>query len=75
MGGAPKWDTKLNIRDSQWATKRAYDAMMFWFTVFAAPCVALGAYTSLFIGDAKLAPIPEGYEPQEYEYERNPITR
>merc|ERR1719192_572990 len=49
--------------------------MMFWFTVFGAPCVALGVYTSLFIGDAKLAPIPEGYEPQEYEYERNPITR
>ena len=75
MGGGPKWDTQLNIRNSQWATKQAYNWMMFWLTVFGAPWAMVAGYTSLMYGDAKLAPIPEGYEPREDEYERNPITR
>ena len=75
MGGGVKWDHQLNIRDSQWQAKTAFNWGMFWLSVFAAPLLSISAYAALFIGDAKLAPIPEGYEPQEHEYEKKPITR
>merc|ERR1712129_34641 len=35
----------------------------------------MGAYNTIFIGPAILQPTPEGYEPEELEYERYPITR
>merc|ERR1712062_112190 len=67
MGGGPKWDHQLNIRDSQWGARQGFNWGMFWGSVFAVPLLAISAYTALFIGDAKLAPIPEGYEQENYE--------
>ena len=74
MGGV-KWDHQLNIRDATWGAKQGFNWFMFWISAFAAPVIALGGYCALFIGDAKLVPIPEGYEPEEWEYEKKPITR
>lgn len=38
--------------------------------VGAIPWACLIFYCDVFIGPAKLAPIPEGYEPKEWEYYR-----
>lgn len=38
--------------------------------VGAIPLGCISFYCNVFIGPAKLAPIPEGYEPQEWEYYR-----
>ena len=51
------------------------EIMAFYTILVAAPLLAATAYTNIFIGEAKLKPIPEGYEPREEEYERKPITR
>ena len=51
------------------------ELLFFYFTICATPFLALSAYTNMFIGPAKLKPIPEGYEPKPEEYEHHPITR
>ena len=40
-----------------------------------APFAALTLYANVFIGPAKIAPIPDGYEPLDEEYSYHPITR
>jgi len=39
------------------------------------PISALVFYVNVFIGPAKLTPIPEGYTPKHWEYHRHPISR
>lgn len=41
-----------------------------YIMVGAIPWACLIFYCDVFIGPAKLAPIPEGYEPKEWEYYR-----
>merc|ERR1712038_1872379 len=84
-GGAPRgrfahlfhnmWDIKMNIRPTEWSMRYKNDLWVYWAWIFIAPAFALGTGASIFIGNASIAPIPEGYEPKEWEYERNPITR
>ncbi len=65
----------MSIMPSNWSWNQFKDELFKWVTIWAIPLLGSGILTSIFIGDAKLAPIPEGYEPREEEYERNPITR
>merc|ERR1712227_756956 len=44
MGGGVKWDHQLNIRDSQWQAKTAFNWGMFWLSVFSAPLLTISAY-------------------------------
>ena len=65
----------MNIQPSQWNKWKFWDITLFWFTFWATPFLAVAAYNAIFIGPATLQPIPEGYEPKEWEYESRPITR
>ena len=65
----------MQIKPTRWNDLQFRELLYFYGTVVAAPILALMGYTNTFIGSAKLKPIPEGYEPKDYEYERHPITR
>merc|ERR1711963_140890 len=70
----PLEDTMQTV-PSMWAWYKSMDVLLFWITIVAAPLVACSVYANIFIGPAKLKPIPEGYEPREDEYDVHPITR
>uniref|UniRef100_A0A9N6WU24 NADH dehydrogenase [ubiquinone] 1 beta subcomplex subunit 5, mitochondrial n=1 Tax=Alona affinis TaxID=381656 RepID=A0A9N6WU24_9CRUS len=65
----------MPIKPSRYHWERFKDLTHFYVLVGAIPAGALIIYCNLFIGPAKLAEIPEGYEPEEYEYHSHPITR
>ena len=65
----------MKTKASDWSWIRMSNLFLFYATLWAAPFLAIATYTNVFIGPAKLQPIPEGYEPREEEYERHPITR
>merc|ERR1712218_365153 len=67
--------TKMNILPTKWDDLQFREYLAFYFTLFGAPLLMVSAYVNIFIGTAKLKPIPEGYEPKEEEYERHPISR
>ena len=46
------------------------DFVFLWSTIWAIPCATYVAYNTIFIGPAILQPTPEGYVPEEHEYER-----
>ena len=45
------------------------------YMAWLVPLGAIATYCNIFIGPAKLEPIPEGYVPKEHEYHRHPIAR
>ena len=67
--------TKMNIVPTRWYDLQFREIMAFYSIIVAAPLIAISTYCNIFIGSAKLKPIPDGYEPKEEEYERHPITR
>jgi hypothetical protein len=60
---------------SRWNFLAFKDMLHFYIIIVGAPMLAVIAYANIFVGSSKLAAIPEGYEPQEFEYEPHPITR
>ena len=66
---------KLNIVPSRWTDLQFREILAFYSIIIATPLLAITTYCNIFIGSAKLKPIPEGYEPREEEYERHPISR
>jgi len=71
-GGGP---VKMNIVPTRWNDLQFREILAFYSVLVAAPLFAATAYSNIFVGTAKLKPIPEGYEPKEEEYERHPISR
>ncbi|KAF6214067.1 hypothetical protein GE061_011798 [Apolygus lucorum] len=65
----------MPIQPSRWQYQKFKDLLHFYFLVGAIPVTCLIFYTNVFIGPAKLAEIPEGYEPKHWEYYKHPITR
>ena len=65
----------MNIVPSRWNDLQFREILAFSSIIVAAPLLAVTTYVNIFIGSAKLTPIPDGYEPKEEEYERHPISR
>lgn len=65
----------FHIKPNKWQFMKWKDMVYFYIWVGMIPWICVITYTNLFIGPAKLAPIPEGYKPKEWEYYRHPITR
>merc|ERR1711997_258816 len=51
------------------------DYLHFYLALGAIPLGLCILVANIFIGPAKLEPIPEGYVPKEHEYHRHPIAR
>lgn len=62
--------SKFVIQPSRWQYEKFKDLLHFYLLVGAIPFGLISLYANVFIGPAQLAPIPEGYVPQEHEYYR-----
>jgi len=63
------------ITPSRYQWQRFKDVFHFYIFLGVLPGLAIVLYANIFIGPAKLADIPEGYEPKHWEYQRHPISR
>merc|ERR1712080_324719 len=62
-------------RPSRWDWDILKDYIHFYVLLGAIPCGIFVTCMNVFVGEAQLAPIPEGYKPKEWEYYKNPIHR
>lgn len=60
----------MQIQPSRWHWDKTKDLFHLYFMVGMIPIGLTILYTNIFIGHAQLAPIPEGYRPEEWEYHR-----
>ncbi|ODN00233.1 NADH dehydrogenase [ubiquinone] 1 beta subcomplex subunit 5, mitochondrial [Orchesella cincta] len=68
-------DRTLQILPSRYQWHKFKDLFHFYFFLGVIPLTAVVVYANIFIGPATLCEIPEGYEPEDHEYFRHPITR
>lgn len=66
---------KMVIKPSEYVKRRLFDEFHYQFFLVLTPFALLLTYVNVFIGDATLAEIPEGYEPDQWEYYKHPIER
>eukprot|EP00091_Calanus_sinicus_P009226 TRINITY_DN216_c0_g1_i3.p2 TRINITY_DN216_c0_g1~~TRINITY_DN216_c0_g1_i3.p2 ORF type:complete len:177 (-),score=45.74 TRINITY_DN216_c0_g1_i3:45-575(-) len=62
-------------RPSRWVYDKFKDDVHFYFMLTAIPVGISILAINILVGPAELRPIPEGYQPREWEYHPNPITR
>lgn len=65
----------MNVQPTIWTELFAYDKIHFYSCLGFIPLLLVGTYLSVFVGDAILQDTPEGYEPEDWECERNPGQR
>lgn len=58
----------FQIKPARWSWNKFKDMLHFYTMVAVIPSTIVITCINIFIGPAKLVPIPEGYNPQEYEY-------
>jgi len=66
---------RMVITPSRYQWQKFKDVFHFYLLLGAIPCFAIIFYANVFIGPAKLAEIPPGYEPKHWEYYKHPISR
>ncbi|OQR68684.1 NADH dehydrogenase-like, partial [Tropilaelaps mercedesae] len=65
----------MDIKPSRWSMQKAKDQWLLYLLLPVIPGAIFIHLVNIFIGPAELAEIPEGYEPEYYEYYKHPITR
>uniref|UniRef100_A0A6B2ELK9 NADH dehydrogenase [ubiquinone] 1 beta subcomplex subunit 5, mitochondrial n=1 Tax=Phlebotomus kandelakii TaxID=1109342 RepID=A0A6B2ELK9_9DIPT len=68
-------DNTMFITPSRFQWHKFKDLLHFYTMLGLIPILGIVFYTNVFVGPATLTEIPEGYEPQPWEYYRHPITR
>ncbi|KAK2187645.1 hypothetical protein NP493_159g04053 [Ridgeia piscesae] len=66
---------KMAILPTRYDYTRWKDAFHFYLALGLIPIGATVFLSNLFIGNAELIDIPEGYHPEHWEYYKHPITR
>jgi len=73
--GAGGHGRKMVVKQSDFERRRFFDEMHYQACICSLPFVLLVLYFNIFVGQATLTEIPEGYEPKHWEYYKHPITR
>ncbi|GAB0100867.1 NADH dehydrogenase [Sergentomyia squamirostris] len=68
-------DKTMFITPSRFQWHKFKDLFHFYVMLGLIPILGIVFYTNVFIGPATLTPIPEGYQPQQWEYYKHPISR
>ncbi|CAI9740502.1 Hypothetical predicted protein [Octopus vulgaris] len=65
----------IPIQPSRFEWHRFRNDFHFFTLLGVVPLGLLTIYVNLFVGNAELADIPEGYEPEDWEYSKSPISQ
>jgi len=66
---------ELDIQSSNLYWRKFKDQWHFYTLLGVIPLTIVTAWANVFIGQAELTEIPEGYQPYVWEYEKHPVSR